>query len=64
MLLLDFTYCYGVFRGYTFIFYIWQKSLMSHVNYDIEGTQDAILHPLQIHTCAQILLEGIWLLDS
>ena len=26
--------------------YFWWENLMSHVTYDIEGTQDAILDPL------------------
>ena len=53
----------GYFQGIPLFLYLAGKPRESHA-YDIEGTQDAILHPLQIHTCAQILLEGIWLLDS
>ena len=35
----------GIFGVYHY-FYFWWENLMSHVTYDVEGTQDAILDPL------------------
>ena len=35
----------GIFGVYHY-FYFWRENLMSHVTYDVEGTQDAILDPL------------------
>ena len=43
----------GYFLGVYHYFYFWQENLMSHVTYDIEGTQDAISDPLLIHTHAE-----------
>ena len=35
----------GIFGVYHY-FYFWWENLMSHMTYDVEGTQDAILDPL------------------
>ena len=35
----------GYFGG-ILLFYFWEENLMSHVTYDVEGTQNAILDPL------------------